>query len=90
MQNVIVEPDHTQRNIQIRYNSPGQGIGQSQRSLPAQHTTFRKKSMTLLGFESAIPAIKPPQNYALHRVATGIDRKVMSGLNTDGCESEKG
>jgi hypothetical protein len=50
----------------------------------------KKRSMPLTGFESAITAIKPPQTYALDRTATGIDRKIMYELNTDGRESEKG
>jgi hypothetical protein len=29
--------------------------------------------MHRVGFETAIPATKPPQTYALDRVATGID-----------------
>jgi len=42
-----------------------------------------------MGFESAIPAIKAPQTYALDRAATSIDRKIMSELNTERRESEK-
>jgi hypothetical protein len=39
---VIVVPDHTQWHTLTRWNSPGRGIGPSQRPLPAQHTTFTR------------------------------------------------
>jgi hypothetical protein len=48
----------------------------SQRPLPTQdNTTYKHKrqtSMPLAGFETAIPATKRPQTYALDLAATGI------------------
>ena len=38
----------------------------------------RRTSMTLAGFEPAIPAIKQLQTYALHRTVTGIGIVYMS------------
>jgi hypothetical protein len=43
------------------------------------HNIHKKKiSMLLTGFESAIPAIDPPQTYALDGAGTVLCRKIMS------------
>jgi hypothetical protein len=64
-------PGHTQIHT-YSVGLSGRGIGQSQRPLPVQHTTFTKDKhpRPCSGFEHAIRASEPPQTYASDRAPT--------------------
>jgi hypothetical protein len=63
----------TKWHTHIRWDSPGRGIGLSQRSVPAQHNIRTQQTSTPpAGFEPAVPASERPQTFAFDRLATGI------------------
>jgi hypothetical protein len=69
-------PFSPRSHIQTHGRTPGRVISPSQRPLPTQdNTTYkhnRQTSMPRAGFESATPATKRPQTYALDLAAAGI------------------
>jgi hypothetical protein len=74
----VISFDHSQAHATVGRTSSGRGIGPSQRPLPDNTNTHkRKKSMPPMGFETTIPASARPQTYALDRAATGIGNEML-------------
>ena len=69
------------RSHYTRLETPGRGIGPSQRLLPASTQHQRQAPVPPAGFQTTIPSSGRPQTHALDRVATGTGSGYLSLCN---------